>query len=280
VNAVLVSEAAERYVSDRHRRGEIGARSADQLRWRLTQLARTCPDLPVARLDRDHLRAWQVTVGAQRPASRRAYLSTVRVFVAWCVDEGLLTGDPTRALGRVREPRRSPRALSAGQMARLSLVLPDAEARLIVALMGRQGLRCVEVSRLAAEDYDPARRDITVDGKAANRRTIAVADDVAERLDAWLAGRTSGPVVNRSAHWLSKQVSAWMAAAGIKTGSYDGRSAHALRHTAASNLYDNTRDARAVQDFLGHANLATTDRYLRRGSDAVIRAGLNHSTTA
>jgi integrase len=68
-----------------------------------------------------------------------------------------------------------------------------------------------------------------------------------------------------------------MAVAGLKVGPYDGRSAHALRHTAASNLYDATRDARAVQDFLGHRNLATTDRYLRRSSAEVIRAGLNRT---
>jgi integrase len=272
---VLVSEAVERYVTDRRGRGEICARSAGQLRWRLGGLARTCPDLPVEALDRDHLRVWQLTIGAQRPASRRAYLSTVRVFVAWCADEGLLGADPTRTLGRVREPTRTPRALSAGQVARLTLVLPDDEARLIVALMGRQGLRCVEVARLAAEDYDAGHRDITVDGKGSNRRRIPVAPDVADLLDAWLAGRLSGPVLDRTAHWLSRQVSAWMTAAGVKTGRYDGRSAHALRHTAASNLYDATLNARAVQNFLGHANLATTDRYLRHTTDAVIRAGLN-----
>jgi site-specific recombinase XerD len=48
-----------------------------------------------------------------------------------------------------------------------------------------------------------------------------------------------------------------------------------LRHTAASALYEATRDVRAVQRFLGHANIATTDRYLAAGDDEVIRSGLN-----
>jgi integrase/recombinase XerC len=274
---VLVSEAVERYVADRQGRGEIGARSADQFRWRLGGLTRTCPQLEIGQLGRDEVRAWQTTVGWQRPASRRAYLSTLRVFVRWLQDEELLEADPTRGLGRVKEPRKAARALSAGQLKRLSLVLPSEEARLIVALMVRQGLRCVEVSRLRAEDYDPGRRDMIVTGKGANERSIAVADDVADLLDAWLAGRVSGPVLCRSAHWLSRMMSRWMAEAGLKTGRYDGRSAHALRHTAASNLYEATGDPRAVQDFLGHANLATTDRYLRRGSAEVIRAGLNRT---
>ena len=274
---VLVSEAVERYVTDRESRGELCARSAEQLRWRLGGLARTCPQLPIDQLGRDQLRAWQATVGGQRPASRRSYLSTVRVFVRWCEDERLLPGDPTRGLGRVREPDRDPRALTAGQLKRLTLVLPSDEARLIVALMARQGLRCVEVSRLAAEDYDPGRRKITVTGKGANQRRIVVADDVAVLLEAWLAGRQSGLVLGRSAHWLSRTVSRWMRQAGLKTGRYDGWSAHALRHTAASDLYDACRDPRAVQRFLGHRNLATTDRYLRAGDDEVIRAGLNRT---
>lgn len=274
---MLLTDAVTAYVTDRRSRGEISARSAEQLRWRLGVLARTCPQLEITALGRDQVRAWQRQVGDQRPASRRAYLSTVRVFVRWLQDEGLLDIDPTRGLGRVREPVTQPRALSASQSGRLTLVLPSDEARLIIALMCRQGLRCVEVSRLRAEDYDPGRRDMTVTGKAANERTIAVADDVAGQLEAWLTGRAAGPVIDRTAHCLSRMVSRWMAAAGLKTGPYDGRSAHALRHTAASNLYDACRDARAVQYFLGHQNLATTDRYLRRGSAEVIRAGLNRT---
>jgi integrase len=38
---------------------------------------------------------------------------------------------------------------------------------------------------------------------------------------------------------------------------------HTLRHTAASLMYDETRDLRAVQEQLGHASPATTQRYDR-----------------
>jgi site-specific recombinase XerC len=51
----------------------------------------------------------------------RCYLSTVRTFCRWCIDEELLDVDPTARLARVREPRRLPRALSDAQMARLAL---------------------------------------------------------------------------------------------------------------------------------------------------------------
>ena len=274
---MLVREAVERYVADRRAAGEIGARTARQLAWRLSALVACCDGLAVDGLDDAHLRAWQHSTGGDAPASRRAYLSTVRVFVTWCADEGLIAADPTRRLGRVREPRRDPRALSTSQLARLRLVLPDERARLVVALMAVQGLRCVEVARLDASDLDAGRRTITVRGKADNVRTIPLADEVADQLERWLAGRHAGPVVDLAAATLSGVVAAWMAAAGLKSRPYDGRSAHALRHTAASDLYDRTRDVKAVQRFLGHANVATTDRYLRAGDDDVIRAGLNRT---
>jgi integrase len=272
---MLVSEAVATYVNDRQDRGEIGARSARQLGWRLGRLAAICEGVDIADLDRDHIRAWQALVGGQRPASRRAYLSTVKVFCRWAIEWDLLDVDPCRSAGRVHEPRGRDRALSAAQMARLRLVLPDTQARLIVALMARQGLRCVEVSRLAVADWDGSHLDVW--GKNDDHRRLPVADDVAGLLAAHVGARSAGPVVGWSANRLSRRVSGWLAAAGLKAEAYDGVSAHALRHTAATNLYDESRDVKMVQRLLGHRNVATTDRYLRAGDDDALRAALNRS---
>jgi site-specific recombinase XerD len=274
---MLVSEAVETYVNDRRARGEIGVRTADQLRWRLGGLAACCPGVDIAGLDREHVRAWQATIGWQRPASRRAMLSTVKVFCRWCLEWELVDRDPCRSAGRVREPRLEPRALSSAQMARLRLVLPDLEARLIVELMAWQGLRCVEVSRLAVEDWDQRAGRIVVRGKGDNERPVAVGDRVARLLAAHVGARVSGPVIGWQPSRLSRRVRGWLEAAGLKAGPYDGISAHALRHTAASDLYEATQDPKAVQRFLGHRNVATTDRYLRSGDDRIIRAGLNRT---
>jgi integrase len=229
----------------------------------------------MADLDREHVRAWQACTGDKRPASRRAYLSTVRVFCRWALEWDLLVVDPTRTAGRVHEPQGKQRALSAAQMARLWLVLPDRRARVIVALMARQGLRCCEVSRLAVEDWDRARGVIVVWGKNDDHRPVPLDDEVAVLLAAHVGARLSGPVVGHSAVTLSRLVRRWMTAAGLKDKPYDGVSAHALRHSAASNLYDLCHDVKEVQQLLGHRNVATTDRYLRKGDLEVIRADLN-----
>jgi integrase len=284
--AHTVAGAIEAYIDDRRDRGEITRYTARQFEWRLSPLASLWGDLPIGELSREHLRAWQARSGRNSPATRRAYLSAMRTFIRWCNDEDLLKGDPAAGLGRVKEPWREPRALDADQMRALRAVLPDTEARLMVELMASQGLRCIEVANLAVPDWDRSRGRIRVSGKAAEERSIPLADHVAElmaacvgerRLGPVITGRSapSGPLKGRSRQMISKMVGRWIKGAGLKSHGYDGVSAHALRHTAASNLYEACGDVKAVQRFLGHANVATTDRYLRYGDDDVIRQGLN-----
>jgi integrase len=247
------------------------------LAWRLSGLVKVCKGVDIGELGREHVRAWQAGTGDKRPASRRAYLSTVRVFCRWALEWDLLAVDPCRQAGKVREPESARRALSSAEMRRLGLVLPDGQARLIVALMARQGLRCVEVSRLEVPDWDRGRDRITVHGKNDDHRRLPLGPDVAALLAAHIGARTAGPVIGHSPATLSRLVRRWLEQAGLKGDRYDGVSAHALRHTAASNLYDASHDVKAVQRFLGHKNVATTDRYLRDADEDVIRDALNRT---
>jgi len=270
---MLLANAIAAYVTDRQARGEITAATATQFAWRLNLLARAHPGLEVAELTRDRVLEWQRTIGDQRPATRRGYLSALKTFSAWAIDNGLLVADPTLRLAKVRDSRSVPRTLSAGRMARLLMALPDERARLIVLLMCQCGLRCIEVARLQVSDWDSSVAELRVIGKGGHVREAQVLDDLAVLLERRCAGRT-GPLVGISAERISYLVSTWMDQAGIKTGPYDGISAHALRHTAASNLLDGCGNVRLVQEFLDHISLATTERYLRRHSKHEIRAAM------
>lgn len=57
-----------------------------------------------------------------------------------------------------------------------------------------------------------------------------------------------------------------MAAVGLKRRPRDGVSAHALRHTAVSDMLKGGAHLRDVQAALGHASLSTTQRYCRASS--------------
>ena len=65
-----------------------------------------------------------------------------------------------------------------------------------------------------------------------------------------------------------------MSTAGIKRGAGDGVSAHALRHTAASDVLDRCHDVRTVQAMLGHVSIATTQIYLRRADLSRMREAM------
>ena len=261
----------ETYVTGRQARGEIGVRTATHLRTRLNSLARSSGQRP---LDRHVIEAWQEqTFGPLSPASRRSYLSSVKVFCRWLVAEGHLPVDPTAGLPRVRQPRRVPRALPAAAVAKVFVTAGlDVRMRAVLWLMVGMGLRCAEVAGLAVADYDPDAGTLFVRGKFGNERLLPVPEEVAAAVDFYLrvGGWETGPLIRgmygRSAldpQSLSALVSKTFAAAGIKAGPYDGRSAHALRHTCASDVLDACHDLRVVKELLGHLHLSSTEIYLR-----------------
>lgn len=133
-------------------------------------------------------------------------------------------------------------------------------------------------------DYDPAAATIEVTGKGLHERVVPVPGEVAAVLDRYLStvGVMSGPLIRSSripsrglsAETISTYVSRWMADAGVKVGRWDGRSAHALRHTAASDVLDVCGDLRVVQAMLGHEHLSSTSIYLRRAKLDQLRAAM------
>jgi len=263
------------YVTDRAERGEISARTATAHRNRLRRVVRHVGDCDCCDFGPAEVTSWQRAVGTQKPGSRKILYSTLRGFCRWMAQEGIVEVDPAaRLLGRVRQPTAAPRALSGAQLARLVGVLPNPRARVVVALEARLGLRCMEVSGLDVTDWDRDTQTLFVQGKNDSQRKLPVPHDVAELLDAYVGERTSGPLIGCRPDGISKLVVGWMKLAGLKSAARDGISAHALRHTAASDLYQQTHDLKLAQKLLGHKNVQTTDRYLRPGDLDELRAAL------
>jgi integrase/recombinase XerC len=278
----MTADRVSTYLEGRLARAEISARSAVLHRSRLVTLVAVCPE--VSHLTRAGIERWLGSLQLAA-ASRRAYLSTVKGFTAWLVDEGHLTVDPCARVPRVREPRRMPRALSRAQVRALLEVLPDVRAWAIVMLMVGCGLRAAEVGALELADWDQGRQTLFIRGKGGHERMVPVPDEVGEHLDKLLAerGYAAGPlIVGRRRQYgqhlspaaVSNYVSRWMADAGIKAGAYDGRSGHALRHTCASDVFEASKDLRTVQEMLGHQHLATTAIYLRHSDLDRMRAAM------
>ena len=130
----------------------------------------------------------------------------------------------------------------------------------------QEGLRACEVSRLRLEDVDVRERCVLVRGKGGHERVLPLSDETWRALTAYLAEwpASTGPLVRSynepsralTAPYIVICVGRWMRHAGVPA------SGHALRHTAASDMLRAGAHVVDVQAALGHANVATTSRYL------------------
>lgn len=264
----------DEYLRGRVARGELTRASARDIRYCLIQFSDTFGRRPLSQLGRKAVDRWLESIGHRAPATRREYLSRVRTFCRWLQREGHIKTDPTEHVQPIQQPRHVPVTLTTSQVAALLRVCSNARDAAIVQLMVGCGLRCVEIARLRVEDYDSAARTVRVTGKALHQRELPVPADTARAVDAYLdsAGRVAGPLFRSqvvansglSSRTLSHYVRRWLRAAGVKSMPRDGRSAHALRRTAGSDVMDRSNDVRVVQAMLGHARIETTAKYYLR----------------
>lgn len=277
-----------RYVAERQRRGDLSALSARDVRWTLWRFAGTYGDRPLEMFGPKAIERWLDAIGHMAPATRREYGSRVRMFCRWMVANGHLRTNPADILPSVKQPRRVPKALGDGDVATLLDGLTSTRSRLIVWLMVGCGLRCIEVARLSVGDYDRASQTLSVRGKGGHERVLPVPATVRVVLDTYLneVGAVAGPLIRSEANpaeglspkTISGYMRRWMLDAGVKARAGDGRSAHALRHTAASDVLDGGADIRVVQEMLGHSRLETTTIYLRRVNLGQLREAMEGRT--
>lgn len=269
---LTVQAAAAVYLEERLRRHELEEGTERNLRSILANFAAAAGDGPVAELTGDMVGAWLESMAHLAPATRRSRYSAVHVFCGWLVRHGYVVRDPTIDVASPRQPRSVPRALPAPSVAAVLDVAPDSRGRLILTLMVQQGLRCCEVERLQMGDLDRLNGQMRVTGKGGHERILPILPETADALDEYLAEHPThaGPLVRSyrrparalRADTISGMVSEWMDEAHIKRARRDGVSAHALRHTTATDMLRGGAHLRDVQYALGHAHLSTTEVYL------------------
>lgn len=224
------------------------------------------------RLGPKAIERWALSLSCISPNSRAAESVCVRRWLAWMYQNGYITKDLSKYVPRFKRPNRIPRAQGRSQIEALLEVLPDARARVVVLLMLICGLRVGEVAGLRVEDIDLYRRQMVVFGKGSKERLVPIPKLVVAAIETYLAERPCHggllirsymrPHCGVSRAYLCQLVSQWFSDAGVKTRARDGVSAHALRHTAATNLLELTGDVTLVQQLLGHSRLSSTQVYL------------------
>lgn len=276
-----LSRLAADYVAGQRLRGQIAATTARNRRYVLWRFCET------VRLDGGELvgvAEWLDGLGRHEPRGRRTELSHTRGFTAWLVAAGHIGCDPLAAAPRVRIPRAVPRALPADQVAAILAACRDSRARLIVELMLWCGLRRGEVPALLVDDADRCSGTLRVRGKGGHERLVPLPPAVVVALEAYLADHPppdararmirsyQHPASGITAVRVGMIVSEVMATAGVHLTPRDGRSPHALRHTAATDTLRAGATLADVQALLGHSSIATTAVYLRADTAALARA--------
>jgi site-specific recombinase XerD len=226
-------------------------------------------------IDRVRLRrylAYLATRGmARRTIARRA--STLRRYFGWLRRRQLVAEDPSAGLSAPKGEARLPRVLRPDEMQ--TLLEPrgaddavEMRDTAVVEVLYGSGVRVAELCALDRDELDLARGRMVVHGKGGKSRVVPLSEPAAVAVEAWLASgheRLLGPDSPDQAAVFLNRRGKRLTPRDVRR-ILDRRSAspthpHALRHTFATDLLDGGADLRVVQELLGHADLATTQRY-------------------
>lgn len=231
---------------------------------------------------RADLEGWLAALDAQglTPATRARRLSAARGLFRFAYQEGWRADDPAARLTGPRRARALPAALSIAEVDALFAAVETTfsgetrlRARALMETAYATGLRVSELVGLpvAAARGDP--RVLLVRGKGGRERLVPLTDPARAALADWLSARDAGLKGGRPSPWLfpSRAASGHLTrerffqmirelarAAGLDPAKV---SPHALRHAFATHLLQNGADLRAIQELLGHADIATTEIY-------------------
>ena len=205
--------------------------------------------------------------------SLRRNLSSIRAFYNYLLSKGEVTQNPAEGITTPKVEKRLPETLDVEQSARLVEIKGDEKLtvrdRAILELMYSSGLRLAECIGLNLYSIDVRDGLVTVTGKGNKMRKVPVGKYALDAVSAWLKVRSQLAALEEVALFVSlrgKRISArsvqqrlrhWALRQGLDTHVHP----HMLRHSFATHLLESSGDLRAVQEFLGHADISTTQIY-------------------
>ena len=265
-----------------------GERTAPEYHSRVRRLLAWLKDKHVALFSvrTEDLLAYQTHLLSLRTGEGRAYsvgfhhnqLVAVKSFFRFLYRRGMMLADPAAPLEPPRQETRLPRSILTVREARAILEAAstrsptDLRDRAILETLYATGIRVSELIHLTLSDVDTEERTLrVVRGKGRKDRAVPLTQAASEAIDDYLAHArgqlgpraserhlfvtTHGAPMHRMG--MSLLVKRWAFQAGIKKRV----TPHTFRHSVATHLLKGRADIRHIQALLGHASLATTERY-------------------
>jgi integrase/recombinase XerD len=210
------------------------------------------------------------------PATIRRQISAIRSYYRFLVGEGHALRDPSERLESPRLWRRLPAVLTVTEVERL-LAAPNTDEplasrdRALLEFAYATGTRVSEFVGLKLQDVLYEDGLVRVFGKGAKERIVPVGRRALGALSLYVReirprfdrGEGRGMVFLNARGTPLSRVGAWgiIKRAARQAGITKRVTPHTLRHTFATHLLEGGADLRAVQEMLGHADLATTQVY-------------------
>jgi integrase/recombinase XerC len=268
---------------------------------KLAEYAKTA-SINLVNVQTSHIRRWvaQMHSGGRSGRGIALILSGWRGFYVWLGREGLIDSNPVQDVKAPKAAKPLPKALSVDDSVQLASFQdetqdPWLEARdaAMVELLYGSGLRVAELVGLDAVAMATSRgwvdlqaAEVHVLGKGGKRRAVPVGTKAIQALEVWNTIRAgvlsaseaiNNVVINdqksmdENALFLGRNgtrlssASIWqrLRRRSLQAGLAVPVHPHMLRHSFASHVLQSSGDLRAVQELLGHSQIATTQVYTR-----------------
>lgn len=241
----------------------------------------------VAGIDVFLLRAWLASLARQVTSTTVARkVASTRSFFRFLEKRRLVLKNPAKMLESPKIRRPLPTFLNV-EAAREVVEAPSSEGaeglrdRAMLELLYGGGLRVSELAGLRIGDVDLGQGEVRVMGKGRRERLVPVGPAAVDAVRAWLLRRselasaaqpTDALLLNsRGAPLAVRRIQVLVQRYGALGAGRSDLHPHALRHTCATHMLDGGASLRAIQEQLGHASLATTQRYTHVSLESVKR---------
>jgi len=222
-----------------------------------------------------------LATGNGRPACSAATVhrktACLRSFYKHLRRDELIGDDPTAALRAPRRAKKLPQVLNYAEVQKLLAAPRGSEPtalrdRALLEAMYACGLRASETTGLEMSDIDLREGLLRARGKGSKERIVPLGRKAIAAISAYLRGGRPKLVpaerhearlfVNFRGGPLSRQGLYKIVQRHAREAGLAGQmSPHTLRHSFATHLLAGGCDLRAVQEMLGHADVATTQMY-------------------
>jgi len=248
----------------------------------------------IEEIDKLLIRAWlgSVSRSLQTPSLSRK-VSSLRAFFRYLVRTERLRESPMQLISTPKVRRRIPRILnpeqavhvveSPGETAEASTRARLRDAALLELLYG-SGLRVSEAVSLNLEGVSIDEREVRVVGKGNKERIVPLGRKCCDALVSYMTLRQGfvHPRTGRldpaalfltsrgcrmSVRWVQQLVHRY----GMLGAGRPDIHPHTFRHCCATHMLEGGADLRAIQEFLGHSSLSTTQRYTHLSMDQLVR---------